>query len=337
MNFVFATIGRGKIVRSFLSAAAYFDSFRLEAVYSRDRHAGEIFAREYGCEKVYTSISDIAEDKKINCVYIASPNALHHDQTIALLESGKNVLCEKPLATNAREAEEMIFYAKKNGALLMEAYKTFLTPNLYQVKDHLHEIGDIRNVIFSLSKYSSKYDAHKRGEEANTFKASLGGGAMADIGVYPLYPLLILFGTPKRLVSMSLPISTHEKDFPFCDGVTTAVFDYGSLIATVNVSKISAGYSYSEIQGEKGTIRFDNINDPSKMEVVIGGDIETYALPQKKFNMYYEIKEFFYCLENGLSDPITFPNALSLEGIKIIDEIRRNSGIVYPADEAGNI
>lgn len=94
MNFVFATIGRGKIVRSFLSAAAYFDSFRLEAVYSRDRHAGEIFAKEYGCEKVYTSISDIAEDKKINCVYIASPNALHHDQTIALLESGKNVLAK---------------------------------------------------------------------------------------------------------------------------------------------------------------------------------------------------------------------------------------------------
>lgn len=332
MKFNFATVGRGKIVSSFLSAASYFENFNLEAVYSRSYENGKVFAEKYGCRKVYTDISDIAEDKNINCVYIASPNSFHAEQTIALLKAKKHVLCEKPLATNAREAEEMIKTARENGVLLMEAYKTFLVPNLYQVKEHLHKIGKIRNVVFSLCKYSTRYDAHKAGENVNTFKASFGGGAMADIGVYPFYPLLILFGIPKRTLSMSLPIETGEEKFPYCDGVTSAIFDYGTFIATINVSKISFGYNYSEIQGEEGTIRFDNINDPTLMEIVKDGKTELFRLPQKEYNMCYELEEFMSCVENEILDPLTFPNFLSLEGLKIIDEIRKNSGIVYPSD-----
>lgn len=332
MKLNFATIGRGKIVSSFLSAASYFDNFNLEAVYSRNFSDGKAFAEKYNCNKVYTKISDIAADKDINCVYIASPNSFHAPQAIELLNGKKHVLCEKPLATNKKEAEEMIKTAKENGVLLMEAYKTFLVPNLYQVKKHLYKIGKIRNVVFSLSKYSTRYDAHKAGENVNTFKASLGGGAMADLGVYPFYPLLILFGKPQKTVSLSLPVSTNEPDFPYCDGVTSVIFDYGTFIATINVSKISSGYNYSEIQGEEGTIRFDNINDPTKMEIVKDGKTEIFSLPQKEYNMYYEIEEFIKCVENGLKDPITFPNALSLVGIDIIDEIRKNSNIIYPSD-----
>lgn len=333
MEFYFATVGRGKIVSSFLSAARYFDNFHFEAVYSRNAENGKEFAEKYGCNKVYTTLDEIIADEKINCVYVASPNSLHCSQTVALLRGGKNVLCEKPLGTNAGEVREMIAAAKESGSFLMEAYKTFLVPNLFQIKEHLHKVGKIRNVLFTLSKYSTRYDAHKRGENVNTFKASFGGGAMADIGIYLLYPLLILFGRPRRTVSMSLPVGTNEEEYPITDGVTSAIFDYGSFIATVNTSKVSFGYSASEIQGEEGTILIDNINDPTKIEVISGGKRETFALPQKKYNMYYEIAEFFECIEKKLPEPITFDHSLSLIGAEIIDEIRKNGNIVYPADK----
>lgn len=333
MEFKFATVGRGKIVSSFLAATEYFDNFSLEAVYSRNFEDGKAFAEKYSCKKVYTSLDEIISDKDVNCVYVASPNSLHCAQTVALLNGKKHVLCEKPLATNAAEVRKMISAAKENGVFLMEAYKTFSVPNLFQVKDHLFKIGKIRNVLFTLSKYSSRYDAHKRGENVNTFKASFGGGAMADIGVYALYPLLILFGRPKNIVSMSLPIDTGEEEYPVTDGATSAIFDYGSFIATVNTSKVSFGYSYSEIQGEEGTILIDNINDPTKIEVVTKNGRETYALPQKEYNMYYELSEFADCIEKGLSEPVTFPHSLSLMGAEIIDDIRKNGKIIYPADK----
>lgn len=334
MEFCFATIGRGKIVRSFLSAASYFDNFTLGAVYSRNAEDGKEFAAKYGCDAVYTSLSEIAADEKINCVYIASPNSCHCRQVVEMLRAKKHVLCEKPLASNKREAEEMINAARENGVLLMEAYKTFLTPNLFQVKEHLYKIGEIRNVVFSLAKYSTRYDDHKAGKNVNTFRASMGGGAMADLGVYTLYPLLILFGKPRRTVSLSVPVSSGEKEYPFCDGVTSAIFDYGSFIATVNVSKISAGYNFSEIQGEKGTIRLDNINDPTKMEIVSDGKTETFSLPQKEFNMYYELEEFISSVEKGLVSPPTFSHEMSLAGLEIIDGIRSNAGVLYPADNS---
>lgn len=195
----FGVIGTNWITDSFISAASEHSDFKLVAVYSRTEEKAREFAEKYGVELTFTNLEEMAKSDELDAVYIASPNSLHAEQAIVMMENKKHVLCEKPLASNVREVERMIATARKHNVLLMEALKTTFLPNFQEVKKNLHKIGPVRRYVASYCQYSSRYDAYKEGNVLNAFKPEFSNGSLVDIGVYCLYPAVYLCGTNPRL------------------------------------------------------------------------------------------------------------------------------------------
>ena len=247
----FGIIGTNFITDWILEAAREELRFEATAVCSRSRETGQAFALKHSIPHLFTSPEEMAASSLIDAVYIAVPNSLHAALSILFMQQGKHVLFEKPLASNAKEAREMIRVARQNGVTLMEAMKSTLTPNFRQLRRHLAEAGCLRRYFASYCQYSSRYDKLKAGIVLNAFNPEFSNGAMMDLGVYTVYPLVVLFGRPKRISATGLKLSTGV------DGQGAVNFEYENLNATVLYSKIADSSLPAEIQGEKGTFILD--------------------------------------------------------------------------------
>ena len=161
----FATIGTSKITRNFLSAASNVPEFKLEAVYSRNIKNAEEFGNSYGVTKFYDNLTSLAEDSTIDAVYIASPNAFHCSQAIQMMKAGKHILCEKTIASNQKEAEEMFRTASENHVILLEAMRSVFDPGMDAVKANMNKLGVIRRATINYCQYSSRYDSFLQGQD----------------------------------------------------------------------------------------------------------------------------------------------------------------------------
>lgn len=324
----FATIGTNWITEAFINAARLVDSFELAAVYSRTDETAKRFAEKVGAPRTFTDLQELAKSNDIDAVYIASPNAFHAEQAILLMNHGKHVLCEKPLASNAKEVEAMIAAAKRNGVVLMEAMKSTLMPNFAAIRQHIHKLGRIRRYAANYCQYSSRYDAYKQGTVLNAFNPTFSNGALMDLGVYCLYPMVTLFGKPRSVKAQSVKLESGV------DGEGAIVLDYGNMDAVVFYSKITNSHLPSEIQGEDGNMIIDAIHTPAKIEIRYrDGRVEDITVPQDKPPMYYEAEEFIRLIESGKHESTINSHCHSLWTMEIMDEARRQTGIVFPADQ----
>ena len=320
----FGIIGTNFITDWILEAAREELRFEATAVCSRSRETGQAFALKHGIPHLFTSPEEMAASSLIDAVYIAVPNSLHAALSILFMQQGKHVLCEKPLASNAKEAREMIRVARQNGVTLMEAMKSTLTPNFRQLRRHLAEAGCLRRYFASYCRY----DKLKAGIVLNAFNPELSNGAMMDLGVYTVYPLVVLFGRPKRISATGLKLSTGV------DGQGAVNFEYENLNATVLYSKIADSFLPAEIQGEKGTFILDRIQTIREVKFIPkGGQIQDLSVPASHNEYYYEIAEFIDLIERRLCESTINSHDHSLATLEIIDEVRKQSGIIYPADK----
>ena len=323
----FAVIGTNFITDWVITGGLQDERFCLTAVYSRTAEQAERFAAKYGIPYTFTSLDELADSPHVDAVYVASPNCMHASQCIRMMEKGKQVLCEKPLASNAREVKEMFEVARKNRVVLMEAMKPTLTPNFLAVRDNLHKIGTVRRYFSCYCQYSSRYDKFRDGVVLNAFNPELSNGALMDIGVYTIYPMVVLFGRPDTIQASGVKLSSGV------DGEGSIVFGYKDMDAVVLYSKIANSTLPTEIQGEDGTIRLDRIN-------IIGNVCLTYrcgggedlTCPADKNEYFYEIKEFIDLVESGKLESEINSHEHSLLTMEIMDEVRRQLGVVYPAD-----
>jgi predicted dehydrogenase len=316
--------------------------FELTGIYSRTAARGEEYAARHGIPHIFDSLEAMARSPLVDAVYIASPNALHAPQTILCLEHGKHVLCEKPLAYNARAAREMIAAARRAGRVLMEAMKPTLTPNFGVVRDYLPRVGRVRRYFASFGKYSSRYDALLAGELPNAFNPALANGAAMDIGVYPIWPMVALFGAPSAVQASVVKLSSGVDGH----GAVNFVYDDGGMIATVFYSKMVDGALPWEIEGETGTIRGDAINTIRRVEFRARDTIRDadsagsapdgwidITCPEHCGNDYfYEMSHFIDLVGSGAVESPVNTHAGSVAVLEIVDRIRRQAGIVYPAD-----
>lgn len=323
----FGIIGTNLITDKILDAAKQESRFELTAVYSRTAQRANEFANKHNIPYTFTVLEEMAANPLIDAVYIASPNSLHASQSILFMNHGKHVLCEKPLASNAREAKTMIEASERNNVTLMEAMKPTLTPNFLSIKNNLDKIGTIRRYFSCYCQYSSRYDQLKEGIVMNAFDPKLSNGAVMDIGIYTIYPMVVLFGKPDRINAVGLKLTTGV------DGQGAINFEYDGVNATVLYSKIADSTLPTEIQGEEGTIISDRINIINKVTLKCrNGEEAEISATNLLHEYYYEIAEFINLIEAGKRESEINSHKNSLITLEIIDEIRRQLGVVYPAD-----
>lgn len=332
----FGVVGTNFITDWVIAGARQDERFELVAVYSRTQETASAFAAKHQIPYTFTSLEKMAKSPLIDAVYIASPNFLHASQSILCMQYGKHVLCEKPFASNAKEAKEMIAASEKYNVTLMEAMKPTLTPNFTSVRENLHRVGVVRRYFSCYCQYSSRYDKFKEGIVLNAFNPEYANGAMMDIGIYTVYPMVVLFGKPKEIDVSGIVLSSGV------DGQGAVNFTYEGMNATVLYSKIADSSLPTEIQGEDGNILLDRVNIISNVSYTprlapaagkgpkpVPQDI---SAPTDKDEYYYEVAEFINLIQTGKRESAVNTHRNTLITLEIIDEVRRRLGVVYPAD-----
>lgn len=349
----FGIVGTGRISDWVLKGAAMEPRFEAAAVCSRSRESGKAFAEAHGIAKVYTDIDEMASDPEIDAIYIGTPNSTHHDLAILCMNRGKHVLCEKPMAANAKEVKEMIDVARANGVMLMEAMISTLCPNFVAARARLAEMGNVRHYFASFCQYSSKYDLVKRiiaGEEDSPVPSSLNpercGGALMDIGIYTVFPMVALFGRPRgikaEVTTCEVPVRLDRKEWKRIDLQGSVIFEYDGMSASVIYSKIADSNLRTEISCDKGIISLDQIHITREASLTrrgaptsgrsSGPQAENISVPVDADEYLCEFKEFIDVLDSGRLESSVNNLETSLVTAEILDEIRRQAGVVFPTD-----
>ena len=323
----FGIVGTSAITEWFLNGASKVNDFELVAVYSRDLEKAKSFGGKHGARLFFSDLGEMSKSNEIDAVYIASPNSLHAEQAIMCMNNKKHVLSEKAFASNTLEARKMIDTANKNNVLLMEAMKTTMLPNFKIIKDYIYKIGKVRRYFASYCQYSSRYDKYKSGIIENAFKPELSNGALMDIGVYCIYPMVALFGKPESIKAQAYMLETGV------DGDGSILFKYGNFDGVIQYSKIANSYLPSEIQGEEGSILIEKINTFKKVTIKYrDGSEEVISHGQEEYDMCYEIQEFISLIQNNMRESKINSHNNSLRVIEIMEEARKQIGLVYLAD-----
>lgn len=319
-------IGTSFVCDWICEAAKQSENCEIAAVYSRDRARGAVYAEKQCIGGCFDDEEAFFSSDRFDAVYVASPNILHYRQTLDALAHGKHVLCEKPLAINAPQAERMIRFAYEKGLILLEAIRPVHDPFLAALRENLHKVGRIRRATFEFCQYSSRYDRFLAGERPNVFEASLGNAALMDLAVYCLHVSVGIFGVPQKLTASAsfLPNGT--------EAAGTMLLDYGDQQTTISYSKVTSSIHPSIVQGEKGTLVFDTLNQPSYLRMLYrDGRTEELFTPVKT-NMVHELNTFSRMIATSESTA-TFDEQ-SLRVMRLLDEARRQIGIDFGASEA---
>lgn len=320
----FGIVGTGSIVEQFLQAAREHDSFQAVALYSRSQDHGTAFAHSHGIAHYFPSLEEMAASPGIDAVYLASPNALHASQAITFLRHKKHVLCEKALAANAVEARAMFDTASENGVILMEAMKTTVLPNFLAIREALPLLGTVRRYFASYCQYSSRYDKFKAGIVENAFNPAMASGALMDIGVYTLAPLISLFGPPTRVQAQGTLLSNG------IDGQGSVLLSYPSMEAVVQYSKVTSSATMAEIQGEEGMLLIDAINVMGTVDhLPRKGPPRRISEAHRPRDMYYEVNEFIRTIHECKKESSLNTRAVSLAVMDVMDEVRRQVGVHF--------
>lgn len=321
----FAVIGSGTIVEKMIAAGKLVKGFELYAVCSRTQERAQAFAQAQGAPRAFDSLDALAACPEVEAVYIASPNYAHCEQTLRMLSAGKHVLCEKPLASNAAEVRRMQACAAEHNVVLLEAMKSVFDPGFDALRRALPLLGKLRRVTASYCQYSSRYDKFKQGIVLNAFNPKLSNGALMDIGVYCVWPVVHLFGMPRNIQATAVKLTGGV------DGAGSMLLDYGDFQADLLYSKIADGALPSEFQGEAGSLLVNRISVPQELTLRLRGQQpQTLATVSEPNEMRFEIEAFLRLVANraGLENY----SRASLETALVMDEARRQTGIVFPAD-----
>ncbi len=324
-----ANIGTSFITEQFIAGTKISGKLSHAAVYSRSREKGEEFARKYGVRTVYTDINELAASD-IDAVYVASPNHMHYEQCKILLRNGKHVICEKSVSAYPWEVEELQVLAKQNKLIFMEALMFMHLPQRKLLGDAIESLGGVKNVNINFCQRSSRLDALQRGELPNIFNPECETGALLDLGVYCIYPMLYYFGMPKNVKAVSSLLHTGV------DGTGSISLEYGDMTATLNYSKLCQGTAPSHFAGDKGCVTVDSISQLYNIRAFDnkGNSKLLWEGEDKPRLMSHEADAFadFINEPEKNNEYYEFCSRLMLDAAKIMYEVRMQTGIVYKKD-----
>jgi len=321
----FAVIGTNWITERFIDAAHESGKMKLTAIYSRNLEQAQAFGANYPVEHFFDSLDALAQSDVIDAVYIASPNSLHYPQSLLCLSHKKHVICEKPLASNLQQVEKLVACARENQVVLFEAFKSAYLPNFLVLQQALSKIGRLRKAFLNFCQYSSRYPRYLAGENPNTFNPQFSNGSIMDIGYYCVANAVALFGEPRSVMASASLLDTGV------DAHGTVCLNYGDFDVTITHSKVSNSDISSEIQGEDGTLMIEKISEYQKVVLTPrGANPQDLTQPQHINTMLYEAEAFAALVEKQQIEHPGLENSLIVA--RLLTEIRRQTGVVFPAD-----
>ncbi len=315
-------LGPGKIAQSFAKDLKLVTGGKLVAVGSRTLEKAEAFAAEFGGAYAFGSYEELFTCNEVDVIYIATPHTGHMEWAIKAMKHGKHVLCEKPLGINRTEVEKMISVALENKVFLMEALWSRFNPSIKKVKAFADE-GRIGKVSYIHADFA--FYALDRSEEGRLLNPDLAGGSILDIGIYPIFLSYLLLGKPSTIQSIS---KFHKTG---AEIQTSMIFDYDNAQASLYSGLTSQSSMIAEIQGTKGSIFIDSRwHETNGFHMITDGQDERFEEPTTGKGYSHEIDEVHRCLNSNKLESDLWSHQNSLDLISLLDEVRRQSGVVFP-------
>lgn len=320
-------LATGGIARLFTKDAR-LAGLDVAAVGSRSAQSAEAFAAEFGIPRAYGSYQELAADDEVDIVYVATPHPMHFENTMLVLEHGKHALVEKPFTINRREAEQLREAARSRGLLVSEAMWTRYLPHMVRIREIIASggIGEVRALFADHTQLFGEDPEHR----INAL--SLGGGALLDLGVYPVSFAWDILGAPTSVQAAGRLGSTGA------DTEVGAVMTHASgAVSTLLTSSRGAGPNTAHILGSAGRIDIDRIwytsagfthYDPT------GAVVEQYVsdVPGRGMQLQAIAAEEYVAAGRLDGELITLDDSVEIMGT--LDEIRRQIGLRYPGEDA---
>lgn len=318
-------LGAGHIAQKMATTLMGMKEAELYAVAARELSRAEQFADEFHAQKAYGNYEALADDPDIDLIYIATPHSHHFGPARMCLLKGKPVLCEKAFTANAREAEELIRIAQEKQVFLAEAIWTRYMPFSRTIRE-LTESGIIGKPMMLTASLGYPI-AHKE----RIVRLELCGGALYDLGVYPINFALMTFGNDLEKIT-----STCMKNEAGVDMQNSITFTYrDGRMAVMQTTAFCASDRQGIISGDKGYLVIDNINNPQQAVVYNTDHQETgrYTCPPQITGFEYQVQEAAEAIRRGAIEPASMPHAETLRVMQMLDSLRQEWGIRFPMDE----
>lgn len=318
-------LGAGHIARKMATTLQEMKEADLYAVAARELSKAEQFANEFQARKAYGNYEALADDPDIDLIYIATPHSHHFAPARMCLLKGKPVLCEKAFTANAREAEELIRIAQEKRVYLAEAIWTRYMPFSRTIRE-LTENGIIGKPMMLTASLGYPISQVER-----IIRPELCGGALYDLGVYPINFALMTFGGDIDKVT-----STCVKNEAGVDMQNSITFTYrDGRMAVMQTTAFCASDRQGIVSGDKGYLVIDNINNPQLAVAYNADHQETarYTCPPQITGFEYQVLEAAEAIRQGAIEPASMPHAETLRVMRMLDSLRQEWGIRFPMDE----
>ncbi len=314
----------GKIAKKFATGLAASPRAQLYAVASRDLQRSNEFAGSYDIEIAYDSYQHLAADPKVDVIYIANPHTFHMDSTLLCLKHGKAVLCEKPLALNSQQVKRMTNASKEYNSFLMEALWSRFLPHIIKARQLIQQgvIGKLRSLEADFG-FQAGYDPQSR-----LFNPALGGGALLDIGIYPLFLAGFIMGQPLDVLSTVHLAPTGVDQ----EGEVLLKYEEGRH-ARLHFTLTRNTPVEAKIEGDKGIIMLHNRwYQPGNLTLVQDNQSKLIEIDLEGNGYHYQAEEVMRCLDQQKIESPEWSHSHSWKLMQLMDEIRRQGKVVYEVD-----
>jgi len=317
-------LGAGGIAATFADALLARTRGEVAAVGSRSRSRGEAFAAAHGGGTVHDSYEALCADEAVEAVYVATPHSEHHEHALLAIEAGKHVLVEKAFTRNVTEAEEVFAAARERGVFVMEAMWTRFLPHTAA----LHEVvdsGEIGTVV-GLAADHGQFFEHD--PSSRLFDPALAGGALLDLGVYPISFAHDFLGAPEEVTAVGSLTGAGV------DSQVSAILTYaGDVQATLHTTLLARTPTVAAIWGTEGYVEVSGeFYRPTSFTVHRRGAAPRQASYVEDHGLHHEAAEVARRVAAGDTESPRMTWQGTLEVLRTLDEVRAHVGVRYPGE-----
>lgn len=315
-------IGCGKMAKKMADVLKNMNNFELYACSASNFERANLFKNEFGFKKAYGSYEELVKDNEVEVVYISVVAKLHFETMILAIKNNKNVVCEKPFTINSKESREAIDLARKNKVFLAEAIWTRFMPLNKTVMEELKN-NVIGEPYLYLSNIGYKIFDLERMQDP------LGGGVLLDCGVYPINFVRMFSKKDMKIVDVNTQLSNSG-----VDNLDILKFSLGENERAITINSMLSNMDLvSYIYGTNGYIKFDNVNNPRKVEIYSNDRppklIKTFEADNNLTGYEYQWIEFYDCIKKSMIESLSMPLDETQYIMELLDLIRSKGGIKF--------